>query len=71
MANDHYGHRYGVVLRGMASRTDFIRVLVLHKRAIRIIASVNIRASCRSFSKYFQVLHLVFFMYLYMRIKTF
>lgn len=50
--------RYGIILWGSASRTALLRVFRLQKRAVRIIAGVNRRTSCKELFKSFQILTL-------------
>lgn len=50
--------RYGVVLWGSTSRTNFLRVFYLQKRAIRIMARLNRRSSCRNYFKSLKILTL-------------
>lgn len=50
--------RYGIILWGSTSRTNFQRVFRLQKRAIRIMAGLNKRVSCRDYFKSFNILTL-------------
>lgn len=50
--------RYGIILWGSASDTALLRVFRLQKRAIRIMAGVNRRRSCREIFKSFRILTL-------------
>lgn len=50
--------RYGIVLQGSKSRTNFLRVFRLEKRPIRIISGVHKRKSCKTLFKSLQILTL-------------
>ncbi len=50
--------RYGIVLWGSTSQTNFQRVFILQKRAVRIMAKLNGRTSCRNHFKTLKILTL-------------
>lgn len=50
--------RYGIILWGSTSNTNFLRLFRLQKRAIRIMAGVNRRTSCKTLFKSLNILTL-------------